>query len=44
MIMIRYADDLVVGFQHEATPAASGTRCVTGCGSSRCRFTRIRPA
>src|SRR6267154_4444795 len=27
-----------------ATLAASGTRCATGCGSSRCRFIRKRPA
>jgi retron-type reverse transcriptase len=44
MIMVRYADDIVVGFQHERDAAASGTRCAKGCGSSRCRFIRIRPA
>jgi RNA-directed DNA polymerase len=44
MIIVRYADDTVIGFEHEAAPAASGTRCATGCGSSRCRCTRTRPA
>jgi group II intron reverse transcriptase/maturase len=44
MIMVRYADDIVVPSSMRATPAASGTRCATGCGSSRCRFIRTRPA
>ena len=30
MIIVRYADDIIVGFQHEATPGASGTRCANG--------------
>ena len=34
MIMVRYADDLVVGFQREAqTPGVSGRRCGSGCRS-----------
>ena len=27
MIIVRYADDIVVGFEHEAEAGASGTRC-----------------
>ena len=30
MIIVRYADDIVVGFEHETTPAVSGTRCASG--------------
>ena len=45
MIIVRYADDLVVGFQHESDAAAlSGTRCASGWRSSRCRCIRRRPA
>jgi len=29
MIVVRYADDLVVGFEHEATHVASLMRCMT---------------
>ena len=44
VIMIRYADDIIVGFQHEcATPEDFGTRCVIGWGSFRYRFIRRRP-
>jgi hypothetical protein len=43
MIIVRYADDTVVGFQHEATPGASRMRCAKGSGSSRCRCIRTRP-
>lgn len=34
MIIVRYADDIVVGFEHEK-PEASGRRCGSGCRSSR---------
>ncbi len=53
MIIVRYADDTVIGFEHEAdapasstrpTPGVSGTRCASGCGSSHCRCARTRPA
>ena len=44
MIMVRYADDLVVGFQHEHDARRFGTRCVNGCGGSRCHCIRTRPA
>jgi RNA-directed DNA polymerase len=44
MVIVRYADDTEIGFEHEADAGASGMRCVTGCGSSRCRSTRTRPA
>ena len=40
VIILRYADDVVVGFEHEATHGASGMRCVRGWRSSRLRFTR----
>ena len=42
VIILRYADDVVVGFEHEATHGASGMRCVRGWRSSRLRFTRTR--
>lgn len=29
MVLMRYADDIVVGFEHE-TPGASGNTCVLG--------------
>jgi hypothetical protein len=44
MIMVRYADDLVAGFQHESDARRFWEAMPTGCGSSRCRFIRIRPA
>jgi retron-type reverse transcriptase len=40
MIIVRYADDIVVGFEHEA----DGTRCARGWRSFRCRCIRTRPA
>ena len=40
MIIVRYADDVVVGL----TPGASGKQCANGCRSSRCRCIRKRPA
>ncbi len=42
VIMVRYADDTVVGFNMRPTPDASGMRCAKGCGSSRCRYIRTR--
>jgi RNA-directed DNA polymerase len=44
MILMRYADDIAVGFEHERTPGASGTICASGSRSSRCRLIRTRPA
>jgi len=35
MVMVRYADDIVVGFDREAMLGASGKTCANGCGSSR---------
>ncbi len=42
-VIVRYADDLVVGFEQRPTPAVSGTRCAIGCTSFRCRCIRRRP-
>ena len=44
MILMRYADDIVAGFEHEADSGASGTICASGSRSSRCRSIRTRPA
>ena len=44
MIVVRYADDIVAASNTRPMPDASGTRCVSGCGSSRCRCIRTRPA
>jgi group II intron reverse transcriptase/maturase len=44
MIIVRYADDLIVGFEHETDALASSTRCVSGYRSLHCRFIRRRPA
>ena len=44
MIIVRYADDIVVGFEHEADARRFGTRCASGWRSSRCRCIRTRPA
>jgi len=30
MIIVRYADDFIVGFQHESDARASWTHCVSG--------------
>jgi RNA-directed DNA polymerase len=35
MIIVRYADDSVIGFEHEADARRFWTRCANGCGSSR---------
>ena len=34
MILMRYADDIIVGFEHEAMPGASGTKCARVRGFS----------
>ena len=45
MIIVRYADDIVVGFQYEADARRlSGMRCANGCGSFRYHCIRKRPA
>ena len=48
MIIVRYADDVVAGFEHEDDARrfldASSTRCAQGLGSLRYRFIRTRPA
>ena len=45
MIIVRYADDIVVGFEHEADARRFlGRRCARGWRSSRCRCIRTRPA
>jgi hypothetical protein len=45
MIIVRYADDFIVGFQHEADPGNSGTTYAHGSRSSRCHSIRTtRPA
>jgi RNA-directed DNA polymerase len=44
MIIVRYADDVVVGFEHETDARRFWMRCATGCKSSHCRYTRKRPA
>jgi hypothetical protein len=40
MIVVRYADDLAVGFER----TVSLMQCAKGSGNLRCRFTRTRPA
>jgi RNA-directed DNA polymerase len=44
MIMVSTPTTSSSASSMRATPAASGARCATGCGSSRCRFIRTRPA
>ena len=44
MIIVRYADDIVVGFEHEADARRFLDRCARGWRSFRCRCTRRRPA
>ena len=45
MIIVRYADDLVLGFQHEGDARRFlATSCASGWRSSRCRCIRTRPA
>jgi RNA-directed DNA polymerase len=44
MIMVRYADDLVVGFQHENDARRFWDAMRDRLRGSRCRFTRTRPA
>ncbi len=41
MIIVRYADDIIVGFEHEADARRFWT---SGCRSFRCRSTRRRAA
>jgi group II intron reverse transcriptase/maturase len=43
MIIVRYADDFIVGFQHEGEAGASSTSCASGWGSLRWRFIPRRP-
>ncbi len=44
MIIVRYADDLIVGFGTRRTRGVSWKRCGGGLRSSRCRYIRRRPA
>ena len=44
MIVVRYADDIVVGFEHEADARRFWDAMRTGWRSFRSRFTRKRPA
>ena len=44
MVIVRYADDVVVGFEHEADAGRFLARCVRGSKSLRCRSIRTRPA
>ena len=44
MIIVRYADDTVIGFEHEADARRFWDAMRDSCGSSRCRCTRTRPA
>jgi RNA-directed DNA polymerase len=44
MIIVRYADDIIVGFEHEADARRFWDGCASGCRSSRCRLIRRRPA
>ena len=40
MIVVRYADDIVAGFEDmKPMPAAFGKQCVGGLRSSHCRYT-----
>ena len=43
MIIVRYADDFIVGCQYESDARRFWTRCENGCGGLRCRFIRTRP-
>ena len=44
MIIVRYADDIVVGFEQETDAGRFWMRCATGCKSFHCRYIRKRPA
>jgi RNA-directed DNA polymerase len=44
MIVVRYAEISSSASSTRRTPNTSGTRCVRGCRSSRCRSIRRRPA
>ena len=45
MIIVRYADDIVVGFRARGgRPALPRTRCASDWGSLLCRCIRTRPA
>ena len=43
MIIVRYADDLIVGFEHETDARRFLDECVSGYRSLHCRFIRRRP-
>ncbi|QKC79196.1 hypothetical protein EB233_30080 [Mesorhizobium erdmanii] len=44
MIIVRYADDVIVGSSMRATPVVFSMRCARGLRSLRCRSIRTRPA
>jgi RNA-directed DNA polymerase len=44
MIIVRYADDIVLGFEHESDARRFWAPCVIGCRSFRYRYIRKRPA
>ena len=43
VIIVRYADDFIIGFETRPTPSASWTCCESGWGSSHWRYTLRRP-
>ncbi len=43
VIIVRYADDFIVGFQHESDAERFRMRCASGWGSLHCRCIRRRP-
>ena len=43
MIIVRYADDLIVGFEHETDARRFLDESVSGYRSLHCRFIRRRP-
>ena len=43
MIIVRYADDIIVGFEHETDTDDSWMQCASVWRNSRCRFIRKRP-
>ena len=44
MIIVRYADDIIVGFEHETDARRFRDAMRARCRSSRCRCIRTRPA
>ena len=44
VIVVRYADDLVAGFEHENDARRFLMRCASGSRHSRCCSTRPKPA